>query len=174
MPASKDLADIVEVGYVARAHGVKGWIRIHCHDRDSFSLATCPQILLGTEMVSVLSRRKVEGAFLLQVDGVSTREEAEKSRGLAVGVERSYLALAEDDVLLTDFVGCAVFDQAGEQLGVVAEVIVGVQHRLVVRGNGLEREIPLVDELVPTVELSEKRLSVDLPEGFPVEVLAGP
>ena len=177
----------VEIGYVARAHGVRGWVRIHCHSTESDCLTGAKSVFLGSKEYAVLECRSVDSAFLIRCEGLASRDDAEVLKGQAVSVSRDLLGLEEEDVLLADLVGCFVFLKKtgeveageehlsqqwdGENIGVVVEVILGAQYRARVRGGapGDEREfeIPLVDELLPVIDIENKRIIADLPEGFP-------
>lgn len=76
--------------------------------------------------------------------------------------------LSDDEWWPEDLVGCQVVDVDGTEIGVVREVIIATaQDRLVVENlDGALGEIPFVDALVPTVDIANDRVVVDLPEGL--------
>ena len=65
-----------------------------------------------------------------------------------------------------DLVGLKAFDEAGIELGVVAEVwSTGPVPNLVIRGPAVgELMVPFVDEFVPKVELEAGRVTIRKPE----------
>ena len=76
--------------------------------------------------------------------------------------------LPDDEWWPEDLVGCQVVDIVGTEIGVVREVIIATaQDRIVVEDlDGNLGEVPFVDALVPTVDIANDRIVVDLPEGL--------
>jgi len=161
---------LVEVGYVAKAHGVRGELRVHLHNPDSEVLFDVEQLVIGGRDYLVEGARPGgKGGVLLALDGVNDRDAAEALRGSAVSVERGELELDDGDVLAVDLIGCAAVLEDGTPWGVVEDIVVGAQDRLVIRDGDVVRELPWVDELVPSIDLDARRVVVAPPEGLPEE-----
>jgi len=104
----------------------------------------------------------------VQLEGVVTRNDAEALRGARVEVAREDLGLEDEDVLLSDLVGCKVFLPDGTPWGEVAAIDAGPgQDRLVIHDRGVERLVPLVDVFVSKIDLDARTVTVDPPEGTP-------
>ena len=162
--------DLVEVGYVAKAHGVRGELRVHLHNPDSEALFVAEEVVLDGEAHAVAGARPgPKRAVLLALEGVSDRDAAEALRGRVVRVDREVIPLGEGEVLTIDLVGCAAVLEDGTPWGIIEEIIVGAQDRLVIRDGDIVRELPLVDELVPSIDLDNRRVVVAPPEGLPEE-----
>jgi 16S rRNA processing protein RimM len=160
----------LEIGGVARAHGIRGEVVIVTHDPDSQTLAGAERIYVGGAPRRILAARATHRGWLVLLEGVATRTEAEALRGRAVEVERADLDLAEGDILLHDLVGCAVRLVDGTPWGVVAaidSVAGGLQDRLVIHDGAVERMLPLVDVFVKGIDLDARVVTVDPPEGLP-------
>jgi len=158
----------IEIGGVARAHGIRGEVVIVTHDPDSATLGEIEQIFIGGAPYTISGARDTHRGWLVVLDGIATRTDAEKLRGLAVEVDRDALELDDDDILLADLVGCAVRRADGSPWGVVAAVEPGShQDLLVIHDGDVERLLPLVDELVPAIDLDARIVTVDPPEGLP-------
>lgn len=158
----------VEIGGVARAHGIRGEVVIVTHDPDSDTLGYVEQVFVAGVARKVVVARDTHRGWLVQLEGVVTRNDAEALRGAVVEVLRSDLALDDDDVLLHDLVGCQVVLPDGRPWGVVAAIDAGPgQDRLVIHDNGVERMVPLVDAFLPKVDLEARIVTVDPPEGTP-------
>ena len=147
-----------------RAHGVRGELRVHCESGDVASLA---EVLIGERLYSVASVRPERSDFLLRLQGVDDRDQAELLRGKPLFAERSALPpLRSGEFFLVDLVGCDVFDVSGKLLGQITSTFFSGAHEvLVVRG---EREfmLPLVDEMVRQVDIAQRRLICDPPAGL--------
>jgi 16S rRNA processing protein RimM len=158
----------VEIGGVARAHGIRGEVVVVTHDPDSDTLGYVERIFVGGVERKVIGARDTQRGWLLQLEGIVTRNDAEALRGKPVQVERSELELDEEDVLLHDLIGCKVVLVDGTPWGEVAAIDAGpAQDRLVIHDGGVERLVPLVDAFVHKIDLDARIVTVDPPEGTP-------
>jgi 16S rRNA processing protein RimM len=161
------VAELVEIGYVARAHGVRGELRVHLHNPESEALAGAELVYLNRARFAVEHVRPGgKGAVLLKLAGVGDRDAAEALRGAALGLPRDAVADA-DEVLIDELVGCAVELEDGSPWGTVTGYELGPQDRLVIRDGQRERQLPLVDAFVVDVDLARRTLVVAPPEGLP-------
>jgi 16S rRNA processing protein RimM len=164
--------DRISVGIVARAHGVRGELRVHLHDAGSTTLYDVRKVFVGDAEHVVDSVRPTSGALLVKLVGVDDRDAAEALRGRPVTVRRADLPLGEHEFLVADLVGCDVTDAAtGAPLGQVHTIWHGPQDILVIHDATHERLVPLVPELLAEVDIPGRRVVVALPEGLPAEPL---
>jgi 16S rRNA processing protein RimM len=155
----------VEVGFVARAHGLRGEIRVRLHAPESTVLLEVEEVVVGGAARRVESARPTNGAVLLALVGVDDRDAAEALRGQTVEVDRAAIPLAAGEYLLQDLPGCEVVDAAGAPVGTIAEVMNGAQPILVIHdGAGRERLVPAVPAFVLAVDVAARRVVVELPE----------
>ena len=159
----------VEIGFVARAHGIRGEICAVPHDPQSTALAEVSAVWIAGRRYAVEAARETPKGVLLALEGLTDRTVAEGLRGQVVEVDRDELDLGEDDVLLADLVGCRTQLPDGTPWGEIVALELGPQVRLVVHHEGVERLLPLVDELVPAIDLEARLVTVDPPEGLPEE-----
>ncbi|WP_428267482.1 ribosome maturation factor RimM [Haliangium sp.] len=159
--------DLIDIGYVARPHGVRGALRVVTHHPESTSLLEVDELYLGRRRYRITSARPVQGAVLVELDGLRDRTRAESLRGRAVAVARDAIELDEGELLLADLVGCAVVLPDGSAYGTIAGVEVGPQDRLVIHDGPIERLLPLVPEFVVDIDLDAERVVVAPPEGLP-------
>ena len=115
---------------------------------------------LGDSPYVVRAVRRTDRGSHIAFEGVDDRASAEEIRGAIVSVARRR-ELAEGEYWPEQLVGLDVFDQAGNEVGVVEGVINGPgQDRLLVKGSGGAFEIPFVDALVPVVDLDKRRIEI--------------
>ena len=157
----------IEIGRIVRAHGIRGEVGIVTHDPESGLLDKLETVwVAGVERRVVLARDTPRG-WLVQFEGVATRNDAEQLRGQAVEVDREALALGDDDILLDDLVGCQVKLVDGTPWGTIHAIDGRMQDLLVIHDGELERLLPLVDEFVKVIDLERGVVVVDPPEGLP-------
>lgn len=165
--------DRVEVGYVARAHGVRGEIKVACYNAASQVLLDAGAVTISGREYRVLAARAANELFILRLGEVTDRDVAEAMRGQVVEVERALVA-TEGEVLLADLVGLRAELEDGTAWGEVVAVDAGPQDRLVIHHEGVERLLPVVDAFVLEVDLEGGRVIVAPPEGLPEDPIQGP
>jgi 16S rRNA processing protein RimM len=159
----------IEIGGVARAHGIRGEVVIVTHDPDSATLGSVDKIYIGGAEYKVVQARDTQRGWLVVLEGVPTRNDAEALKGKPVEVDRDALELDPDDVLLDDMIDCEVRLPDGTSWGKVAEVMIG-QHQdlLVIHDGEIERMLPLVDQFVTNVDVEAGVITINPPEDLPV------
>lgn len=160
-------ADRLEIGGIARAHGIRGEVVVHTHDPDSEILGEIEEIFVGGVLRKVLAARGTPKGWLVVLEGVPTRNDAEALRGQVVEIPREAIELDEGEVLLDDMIGCRVVRLDGTPWGTIASVDIGVQDLLVIHDGEIERLLPLVDEFVKDVDIAGGVVTVDPPDGLP-------
>jgi len=154
----------IDVGFVLRAHGVRGVVRV----RATTDLAGVDAVWLGDERFAVRHASRDKDEWLVTLDGVATREAAEALRGRAVRLPRAAVPVGDDELLVADLIGCKVLDVAGTTLGeVTGSFDSGAHEVLEVRApGGRELLLPLVDAFVKSIDTGAKRIVYDPPEGL--------
>jgi 16S rRNA processing protein RimM len=165
--------DFVDIGYVARAHGIRGDLRVILHNPESALLTQVQSVRIGSEIHEIAAARAVQGAFLLRLVDLDDRDQAELLRGQVVSVARSLIPLEDGEMLLADLLGCEAVLPDGSSYGTIEAVEPGPQDRLVIRQGNIERLLPLVPEFVGAVDLAAGRVVVTPPEGLPEAPAAG-
>jgi len=157
----------LEIGGIARAHGIKGEVVVHTHDPDSVILGDVETIWVGGVERKILEARGTHRGWLVALEGVETRNDAEALQGKVVEVDRADLDLAEGEVLLDDMIGCKVVLPDGRDWGTIAAVNLGPQDQLVIHDGEIERLLPFVDQFVTKIDIAAGVVTVDPPEGLP-------
>jgi 16S rRNA processing protein RimM len=125
------------------------------------------QVWIGDSLMTIARARFDGSRWVLLFEGVSTRDAAEALRNRELLVDSSdLLPLEEHTYYLHDLVGCSVEDSAGEPFGTVKGVIPGSPGWLDIDDEGQSALIPMVREFLREVDLEEKRIVIDPPEGL--------
>lgn len=115
----------------------------------------------------VASSRTHGARFLVAFEGVDRREGAEGLRGAIYSDDSDRRSLEDDEYWHSDLVGCTVVLTDGSDVGEVTGIVEApAQELLVVQTPRGERMVPLVKELVPVVDVTARRITVDPPEGL--------
>lgn len=163
--------DRVEIGAVARAHGIRGEVLVVTHDPASTVLEEVGDVWIAGRAYEVRGVRPVRQGFLVALGGVDDRNAAELLRGAAVEVTRDALDLGDDGVLLEDLIGLRVVRADGAPCGTVVGIDPGVQVRLVIHDQAVERLVPLVDALVTAIDVDAGTVTVAIDDDWPTTPL---
>ena len=171
----EDPKDIVELGKVTGAHGIKGEVRVFVHSGSIDNLRKGMDAFLrepgGKTSVFEIERSGMHGRVaLVKFRSVDDRNAAEALTGRTVLVEESELAdLPEDTYYLRDLEGLRVVDaDSGEACGSLAEVIQGPGQDIYrIQGDdGREALVPAVREFIKAVDLEEGIVRIHFIEGM--------
>lgn len=112
--------------------------------------------------------RRQHGRLILKLYGIDSITKAEGLVGAELGVLEEDLPPAEDGLYYTfQLKGCAVTAADGKSLGTVTDVLdSGGTHILKVDGNEGEVLIPFAQAYLRKVDLGQRRIEVELPEGL--------
>jgi len=168
---AKEPEDMVCVGAIAGAFGVRGEVRLKSFCADPAAIADyAPLFTAEGRRFDIRLTRALSGGFAATLSGVPTREAAEALRGQRLYVPRTALpALPDDEFYHADLIGLEVVDTGGRVMGRVQAIHDhGAGDLLEVVGPGLGGGVlvPFTRATVPTVDLAAGRLIVDPPEGI--------
>ncbi len=163
----------LELGLVARPHGVRGELKLGLHFEQSTTLFEVPKVVLVREGTppreyEIDKVRRAGKAILVMLAGVDSREAAEQLRGARVLVDRDALpALAPGEYYLADLVGCTVRAPGGE-LGVVEQVVShpSVDSLLIRTPEGRRIEQPILDEWIERVSVEDRLVVLSSEDGL--------
>jgi 16S rRNA processing protein RimM len=167
----------LELGYVARAHGLRGEVAIRTFDPASETLDIVERVLLRTRsgeerVLRIEDVRPTPKENLVVFEEIVGRYEAEQLVGSTVLAFREDLEPpAEGEYFQGDLVGLCAVDESGKPLGRVEELWnAGEVPNLVIRGEGLpELMVPFVDDFVLDVDLEAGRIVIRPPEYLVVD-----
>lgn len=105
---------------------------------------------------------------ILDLDGITDRDAAEKLRGWFVQVPRSEAwRLPRGRYYWDQIVGLRVVTTEGEEIGTVAEILeTGANDVYVVKGDGPERLIPAIKQVVKQIAPEQGEMVVELLPGM--------
>jgi 16S rRNA processing protein RimM len=158
----------IEIGGIARAHGIRGEVVAVLHDPASTILSDLEAVWVDGQQRAIERARPGPHGVLVKLAGIDDRNAAEALRGAVLEVARDDVEIDDDEVLLDDMVGCQARLADGTPWGEIVAIDVGShQDRLVIHTGEVERLLPLVDAFVVNVDLDAGIVIVDPPDGLP-------
>jgi len=169
MSAQSTKGELILVGRVAGAFGIRGEVRITAYTAEPLALLDYRTLTRedGSPGLTLSSGRAAKGGIVARAAEVETREQAEALRGLRLYIPRDILPEPEEDEFyVTDLIGLSVETAAGEPLGRVKSVQdFGAGDLLEIQPpEGASWYLPFTREAVPEVRLAEGKVVAVRPE----------
>ena len=157
------------VGRIGRAHGVLGEATIDVQTDDPdlrFKVGSKLTLDSGQEL-TIKSSRWHNQILLLGFEGVNDRNQIESLRDQLISSQVDLSALAPGEYHYQQLIGCQVYLQNNELVGQVSEVVkLPGQDLLSVDRNGSQVLIPMVKQIIISIDVLAKKIVVNPPEGL--------
>lgn len=179
-PEYADVApdSLIQVGFVFRAHGIEGELKIDPeHTDDPARFEELSTVFLGEHrrrvtrhvIASVRYQETKRGTtVILGLEGVDSRGDAENLAKTKVFASEDDFDLGEGELFIHDLVGMDVVTEDGDVLGTVANLIeYPAQQVFVIRQpDGGEAMIPVVEDFILDIDEEGERVLVRPIEGL--------
>ena len=164
----------IKVGYVRRAHGIKGAVVVRplTDDLSRFAVGEVLETDRGDRpTVTVDAVQRHQDGLLVSFEGIRDRNQSEALRGMSFLIDPANRRDLDDDEFWPEqLVGLSVVDAGGTAFGDVVDIVTGAaQDRLRVQGDVEIFEVPFVAAIVTSIDVAGGVVVVDMPEG-----MAGP
>ncbi len=162
----------VSLGKVTSPHGVKGIVKVFPYFDFPERMASLNGVVIEGKEFAVKSRSRLKQFWLLELEGINNREDAERLVGKEITVPKTQrFPLPQGSYYIDDIIGIDVYEESGRELGKIDAVRKTEANDIYIIKTvteGLPRELyfPALRELVKQVSLEEKKMVVILPEGL--------
>jgi 16S rRNA processing protein RimM len=117
----------LEIGKITNVHGLAGEVKVYPWCDDAAFLCSFDTLYTdrnGRNAVNVLRSRLQQNMVILQLEGVTTRDAAEKLRGTVLYMDRDDVELDEGTYFVQDLIGLEVIDaDTGKVWGTLRDVM---------------------------------------------------
>jgi len=160
--------DWISFGKLGRSHGLKGELKFFPHDPEEVESLRGQTVRLEEKEIKVQSIRGANVPFIIKLEGTDDIDRAKLLTGTEVLAKRENLKpLAEGEYYRFEIEGLAVFDEEGRPYGVIEEIIpTGSNDIYVVRNGDQEWMLPMIDSVVKSIDLEQKKLIFHRIEGL--------
>jgi 16S rRNA processing protein RimM len=151
--------DRLEVGRIARPHGIRGEVVVDAVTNRPERFATGSCLFAGDRTLEIVGGRPHQGRWLVHFAGIDDRTTAETLRGLVLTGE-ALGDLGPDEFWVHELIGARVTDRSGHAYGHIVAIEDNPAHDLLVLDG---------DRLVPSVFIVETRpgeVVIDPPAGL--------
>jgi 16S rRNA processing protein RimM len=164
---------LIGLGRISGAHGIKGAVKVRADAEaattDPEVFAALGQVWIGGQWYKVLEAERSKNQVRLWLDGVNTRDQAEKLMGQQVlGDRRRFPPLPPGEYYWFQVLGLPVVNTVdGTRLGYLDHIIPTPGHDVYVVVEG-EREVllPAVEDVIVEIDLKAGVIKASPPLGL--------
>lgn len=168
------MSTLVSIGKILNFHGIKGEVKLGYTKGKEEQLQEIKNVFVKKDNdyteLTISSIRFHKGYALIKFKEINSINEVMEFKGcvLYIGKDVITTQLKEDEYLTSDLKGLEVFDTDGNRLGVVVSVSDnGATDLLSVKiKDNSQHFVPFVKELVPVVDIQNKKIIVKNIDGL--------
>ncbi len=171
------LQSFVEIGHTQKPHGLNGEIKVFVEEEFEEDFLNASVILLdmsGKPNPFFIESIRGSNQLIVKFEGIADRDRAALLSSKKMMMKLSDLTPAEaiapevvEDTAELDLVGYILIDTESNQQAEIIEIMeVNNQELLVVNNQGKELYIPFVEAWIIDLNVSEKKLVMNLPLGL--------
>jgi 16S rRNA processing protein RimM len=159
---------LVIIGEILKPIGLRGELKIKPFTESFEVFQNSTTLYFGGSEFEVRRIRFHHNHVVVSIDGIGSREEAERLRGALVKTsELNFPATEDDEYYFFQLLGMTVVTSDGEDLGHISEITPTAANAVLhVKSPRGEILLPMIDEVVLDVDLAERKITVDLLEGL--------
>jgi len=162
------VANQICVARIGAAHGVRGAVKLWTFTEDPLAVLHYGPLATkdGARQIIVTHARTAKDHLVATLQGVTTRDDAEKLNGVELYIARDKLPATDDDEYYhADLIGLSAQTAAGEPIGRVTAI-----HNFgagdvieIAPTQGPSLLLPFTNAVVPTVDIADGRVVIELP-----------
>lgn len=164
------------VGKIVNTHGIRGEVRVISSTDfpdERYAPGNTLYLFLGNHPeptpLTVKTHRKHKNFDLLSFEGYDNINDVEPWKQSTLKIKEGQLSeLEEGEFYFFEIIGCHVYTESGEEIGVIKEILTpGANDVWVVKGkDSKEILIPYIPDVVKEVSIDDKKIIIDPMEGL--------
>ena len=158
--------ELIEVGQIVNTHGIRGEVKLNAWTDNIEDLLDLDVFYLKNgEKLNVKQSRIHKNCLIISFAEISDMNAAERMKGTVLFTEKT--PLPEGRYYIKDLLGMEVFEN-GKLLGKIVDVFATGANDVydIKTPEGRSILIPVIDGVILSVNVLEKRMEVALPDGL--------
>lgn len=167
------MEDLLQVGAIAQTHGIHGEVKVFPMTDDVKRFQKLKEIILDTgreKMTLEIEGVKYFKKFvILKFKGIDNINDIERYKGKSLYVTReNAVKLGRDEYFIADLIDLEVYDEDGNYLGVLTNVIeTGANDVYEVRfEDGREVLFPAIKQCILDIDMENRKMKVHIMDGL--------
>lgn len=167
------MEQLLKVGAIASTHGIKGEVKVFPMTDDVRRFKKCKELLLDTgkekRVMEVEGVKFFKQFVILKFKGYDSINDIEPYKGKELYVTReNAVPLKKDEYFIADLIGLHVKDEAGNEIGILHDVIETGANDVysVTTAEGKELLLPAIKECILGVDIEQQQMCVHIMPGL--------
>lgn len=167
------MEDIFRIGVITSTHGLRGEVKVFPTTDDVNRFKKLKKCFIRTDKGDIEVEKNTckffKNMVILSFKEFNNINDIEKYKGCDLYVTReNAVPLKEDEFYISDIIGAKVYEENGNKLGELSDVLkTGANDVFVVKlPDKKEVLIPVIKEFVPEMDIEAKRITVRLMKGM--------
>jgi len=154
--------DTFLLGVIVKAQGIKGEVKVKPYTDTPDVLCHLKNIFIEGSEYDIVSGRCDYTMTYLKIKGVDDRDMAETFRGKEIYVDKSKAPkLPNDRYYIDDLIGCSVYDDTGELLGRLTNIMQnGANDVYAIKGAKGEILVPVLKSVVDNIDIHKREITL--------------
>lgn len=155
------MEQFLTVGKIINTHGIRGEVKIKPTTDDVNRFKSLKEAYIDEKEIFISGCKFQPGKVILKIEGIDSIEEAEKLKNKLIKVKREKaVQLPEDTYFAVDIIGCEVYEETGNKIGTVDDIIyTGSNDVYWVKGEN-EVLIPALKDIVLEIDINDKKIII--------------
>lgn len=158
------------VGVITNSHGIKGGVKVFPYTFDNNRFNEYKELYIGEkkELVHIKNVSFQKNLVILTFEEYNNINDILKFKDNELFIKtKDRKTLSEGNYYLGDILNSKVYDQEGNFLGEVTEILQGASNDVyIVKNNNSTGSIPAVKEFIKEVDIENKKIIIKLIDGF--------
>jgi 16S rRNA processing protein RimM len=155
------MEQFLAVGKIINTHGIKGEVKVQSTTDDLSRFKKLKSAYIDNNEVKIVGCKLQPGKVILKIDGIDSIEEASKLKNKFIEVKREdAIKLPKDSYYAVDIIGCEVFEETGNKLGTIDDIIyTGSNDVYWIKGEK-EILIPALKTIITEINIDNKKVII--------------
>ena len=161
------------VGVITNTHGLKGEVKVFPTTDDADRYYDLKEVVINPEKENITLKIKnvrfFKNLVIVKFEGIDDINDVEKYKGKDLYVSReNAVPLEENEYYIADLIDMDIYDEEGNKIGVLYDVMqTGANDVYVINLDDCrELLLPVIDETVLDVNLDENKITVHILDGL--------
>ena len=163
------MEQFLEIGQIVNTFGIKGMIKVKAFTDDIQRFSELKEVLIDEKEYKIQEVKNHKNMVLLQLEGITKIEEAEKLKNEYLKIKReNAIPLEEDTYFVVDLIGLNVYSDENEYLGELIDIFnTGSNDIYVVRREEKPQLLlPAIKDVIKQIDIENKKIIVHLIKGL--------
>jgi 16S rRNA processing protein RimM len=160
--------EFVTIGEILGAWGTNGEVKVAATTDFPQRFSPSATVYIDRQPMTINSTEWHKGKAIIRLSAIDSLEAAQQLRGQLVEIHHNQIyPLPEEQYYHFQLIGLEVWTTQGELVGNINEVLTGESNdNYVVRGTRGEVLIPAIDDVVKSIDLNNRRITIEAIKGL--------